>query len=301
MSTTGHPAAGRTLRLPAREPFDFGASLAFLRCFPPTAGQQGTAGGELTMALRAGGVTVGARITGAADRAGVDCLLTAGEPLGAGTVREAADRVGFHLGLDDDLTDFYQRAARDAPFTAVLDRLHGYHQVKFPSPFELLCWAILCQRVPVPAARTMRTALVEAVGNRVDVAGRTHWAFPDPGQLAAYGQPELEQLVGNSRKASYLYRSVRRWLDLDEEFLRTGPYDAVRDQLLGLPGIGPWSASFLLIRGLGRTERVAPDREMTRAAEQVYRRPVDAAQFGRLTAFYGPAQGYWAHYLRVAA
>lgn len=86
---------------------------------------------------------------------------------------------------------------------------------------------------------------------------------------------------------------------MEEGFLRTGPYDEVRDQLLQFPGIGPWSASFLLIRGLGRTERVTLDKEMARAAQRVYQRPVDEREFQRLADYYGRWQGYWGHYLRV--
>lgn len=116
----------------------------------------------------------------------------------------------FYLGLRDDLTEFYQLARHDPPFARVVERLYGYHQVKFPSPLELLCWAILCQRVPMPVARKMKQALVEAVGNRTTLGGKSRWAFPDAEQLAAFDEAELHRLIGNQRKAGYLYRSVRQ-------------------------------------------------------------------------------------------
>jgi len=73
----------------------------------------------------------------------------------------------------------------------------------------------------------------------------------------------------------------------------------VRDQLLGLPGIGPWSATFVLIRGLGRMEHAPPDKELLRAATRVYGHTGDEHELARLAAPYGPWQGYWAHYLRA--
>ncbi|MFE1776754.1 DNA-3-methyladenine glycosylase family protein [Streptomyces sp. NPDC059008] len=297
--TAAAAAVTRTVRLAARPPFSFSASLAFIRAFPAMTGQQGTAQDTLTLALRENGTTLGARVTAAPDEPAVDCVLTADAPFGDATAEAAADRLSFHLGLTDDLTDFYRLARLDRPFSRVVDRLHGYHQVKFPSPLELLCWAILCQRVPMPVARKMKQALVESVGNRITVDGETRWAFPDAEQLAALDEPALQHLIGNQRKAGYLSRATRQWLDLDEAFLRAGPYDEVRDQLLGLPGIGPWSATFLLIRGLGRTEHLTPDKEMTRAAERVYGRPLDDTAFAELTTRYGRHQGYWGHYLRV--
>ncbi|MFI7090101.1 DNA-3-methyladenine glycosylase family protein [Streptomyces lydicus] len=298
-ATAPASAHSRTLRLAARPPFSFSASLAFLRSFPAMTGQQGTAHDGLTLALRENGTTLGARVTAAPDAPAVDCVLTAATPLGDATAGAAANRLSHHLGLADDLTDFYRLARLDRPFSRVVERLYGYHQVSFPSPRELLCWAILCQRVPLPVARKMKQALVEAAGNRITVDGEPRWAFPDAEQLACFEEPTLQHLIGNQRKAGYLHRAIRQWLDLDESFLRTGPYDEVRDQLLRLPGIGPWSASFLLIRGLGRTEHLTPDKEMMRAAQRVYGHDLDAAAFAALTTRYGRHQGYWGHYLRV--
>ncbi|WP_407289104.1 DNA-3-methyladenine glycosylase family protein [Streptomyces sp. BP-8] len=296
---TAAASATRTVRLAARPPFSFSASLAFIGAFPAMTGQQGTAQDTLTLALRENGTTLGARVTAASGEPAVDCLLTAAAPISDATAQAAADRLSFHLGLADDLTDFYRLARLDRPFSRVVDRLYGYHQVKFPSPLELLCWAILCQRVPMPVARNMKQALVEAIGNRITVDGEPRWAFPDAEQLATLDEPALQHLIGNQRKAGYLYRATRQWLDLDEAFLRTGPYDEVRDQLLSLTGIGPWSATFLLIRGLGRTEHLTPDKEMIRAAQRVYGRTLDDTAFAELTTRYGRHQGYWGHYLRV--
>jgi DNA-3-methyladenine glycosylase II len=298
-TTTPHRSAV-ALHLPARRPFDFGASLSFIRSFPAMTGQQGTAAAALTLALRGNSTTLAARLTAAAEGNGLDCELTADRPIDGPTTDAAADRLSFYLGLDDDLSPLYAAARRDPAFQRVAERLYGYHQVKFPSPFELLCWAILCQRVPMPVARTMKQALVEAVGNRIELDDRELWAFPEAEQLAALDEDELTALIGNRRKAGFLHRSTRRWLELDEGFLRHGDHAEVRERILDLPGIGPWSASFLLIRGLGRMEHIAYDRELARAASRTYGRPVDEPEFRRLAAGYGELQGYWAHYLRVA-
>ncbi|QMU76329.1 DNA-3-methyladenine glycosylase 2 family protein [Streptacidiphilus sp. PB12-B1b] len=290
-----------TLHLPARQPFDFGASLAFIGSFPAMTGQQDAeqAARTLTLALHENGTTLAARLIAAGSGPGLNCELTAERPIDSATADAAADRLSFYLGLDDDLAPLHAAARRDPAFQRIADRLRGYHQVKFPSPFELLCWAILCQRVPMPVARTMKQALVETVGNRIDLDGRELWAFPDAQQLAALSEAELASLIGNQRKAGFLHGSISRWLDLDEGFLRSGDYDEVRERVLALPGIGPWSASFLLIRGLGRMEHIAYDREAARAATRAYGHPVDEPEFRRLASGYGELQGYWAHYLRV--
>ncbi|RLK58494.1 DNA-3-methyladenine glycosylase family protein [Actinokineospora cianjurensis] len=284
--------------LPAAAPFDFAASLRFIRGFPAMVGEQGAQADVLTKALRENGVVVGARLS-AAD-GGLACELESADPITDETVAAVAARLTFHLGLDDDLTEFYALAAEDPPFARVVERLHGYHQVKFPSPLEMLCWAVLCQRVPMPVARKMKLALVEHFPNTITLDGSPLSAFPDLDQLLLLDEPTLHALIGNARKASYLHRGLREWADIDETYLRTGDYDQVRDRLLGLPGVGPWSATFILIRGLGRMERMAPDKEGLRAAAKVYGRPVSEAEFTALADRYGAHQGYWGHYLRVA-
>ncbi|WP_344576881.1 hypothetical protein [Nonomuraea roseoviolacea] len=271
--------------LGARAPFDFGASLRFLARFPPAGGEQEITGTTLVKAYRVAGHTVRARLSPAG--AGLRCELESPDPLTDEVVTAAADRIRFHLSLDDDLTGFYEAA--DEGFRPVVERLRGYHQVKFPSPVENLVWAILCQRTPMRAAARAKAAIVAHAGN-------PYGAFPDVGQLLE----TPADLAGDPRKAGRLRAALEAWARTDEAFLRHGPYEEVKAFLLGLPGIGPWSASFVLIRGLGRMEEAPIDRELTRSAAAAYGRTLGERELRDLAAGYGPWQGYWAHYLRVA-
>ncbi|AOR32938.1 DNA-3-methyladenine glycosylase [Streptomyces fodineus] len=290
------------LHLPARPPFDFTKSLGFLTSFPTMSGEHGVQGQAITRAVREGGRLVAAVLSGAGpdEGPGLRCELRSDTALNEEEKAAVADRLSFFLGLDDDLEEFYAKARGDDPFRPVLERLYGYHQVKFPSPFEMLCWAILAQRVPMPVARKMKQALLERCGNRLVVDGEEHWAFPEVDQLLPLSEAELLTLVGNQRKAGYLYALFRHWVDIDEQFLRTGDYEKVRERLLAIPGVGPWSASFVLIRGLGRMEHLSADKEMLRAAARVYGRVLGEAEFAGLADRYAEQRGYWGHYLRVA-
>ncbi|MBB2924123.1 DNA-3-methyladenine glycosylase [Cellulomonas cellasea] len=294
------------LTLPAVAPFSFARTLGFVCGFAPTRGQQEAGDGRLVAALRAEGRTVLATVTSAEDAdgagaAGVRVALRADRPVPDEVADAAADRITSWLSLDDDLTGFYALARDDASFWPVVERLYGYHQVRFPSPWENVVWAILTQRTPMPVAQRAKQALTEHVGNAIVADGRTWWAFPDAAQVAALDPAVLRDLVGNDRKATYLHASAQRWTALDERELRSAPYDSVRELLLGLPGIGPWSASFVLIRGLGRMEEVSPDREMLRAASRAYGVAVGEADLARLAERYGVWAGYWAHYLRAGS
>lgn len=289
-----------TVSLPASAPFDFAASLRFLRLFPATKGEQVVTEDTLTKAVREAGASVAVAVSQSGP-ASVRCALHSATGL-TDTVRDAvADRIGFFLGLDDDLTEFYQLAAGDPGFDVVARRLRGYHQVKFASPRENVCWAILAQRNPMPVAQRMKRALMDAFGNTVSLAGVDYTAFPDLDQLATLGVAELTGLIGNPRKAGYLAAAVEALRSVDETFLRHGPLPDVRQFLLDIPGIGPWSAAFVLIRSLGRTEEIPADKALLTAAAKVYGQPLSDAEFLARARRYGAWKGYWGHYLRVAA
>ena len=89
---------------------------------------------------------------------------------------------------------------------------------------------------------------------------------------------------------------------VDEAFLREGSYDEVSRWLRAIPGVGAWSAAFVMIRSLGRMEHIPyGDQALMRIAGQVYGagKPLPAEEVQRLADHYGDLQGYWAHYLRV--
>jgi DNA-3-methyladenine glycosylase II len=286
------------LHLSAREPFDWRHSLAFVAHFPATRDEQVVEGGALIKAWRLSGHTLATRIS-AADGGGLRVEVASPEPVGSVLREELADRLRFYLSLDDDLTPLVEGAAADPAFAAVEAGLHGYHQVKFPTPVEHVVWAILSQRTPMPVARDNKHRLAAALNPVITAFGHELQPFPSLHELTTLSEERLAELVRNERKGSYLHKALRQLTGLDEAFLRTGPYDEVEQALLSLTGIGPWSATFVLIRGLGRMERIPAGAEMERSVAQVYGRPHTEAEVAALAEPYGDAQGYWAHYLRA--
>jgi DNA-3-methyladenine glycosylase II len=284
-------------------PFDFGQSLAFLGAFAPTRADQTLTDRSLTKAVSLDGQTIVFRVasSGVVATPRLAYTLSSDQPITPAIERAAADRIGFFLSLDDDLRPFYALGAADPAFAPILRRLYGYHQVKFLTPFENACWAVLTQRTPQPVARRLKTALIERAGRRLTVDGIVHWAFPEPADLAGMPDAALTTLLGNERQAGYLSAAARAFAGADERWLRAGPYDEVEAWLRAIPGIGPWSAAFILIRGLGRMERLAGEPALLRAAARLYgldEATADAA-VARIAARYGEWQGYWAHYLRA--
>lgn len=284
-------------KLPVNAPFDFDLTLAFLNGFPPMQGEQGLQH-QLRKATRLNGQTVG--FTVKQEHGGLSCELHPERPLTPEEEKSVLERISFFLGLEIDLKPFYTIAKQDQPFKPVLEALHGFHQPRFLTPFEVACWAVIHQRMPLAHARKIKQAIYAQYGGEWNGLP----AFPEPHELANLTETDFFKLVPNERKARALTEITAAFQGVTTRELVKKPYTEVRDWLRGIYGIGEWSALFILVRGLGRIQNiVVQDRdsaflkEMLKAARPVYGH-LTPEQLWEKAAQYGDQQGQWAIYLR---
>jgi DNA-3-methyladenine glycosylase II len=206
----------------------------------------------------------------------------------------------FYLSADDALQPLYDLAWDDPPFAAVVEQLYGYHQLKFPTPFAAAVWALLSQRTSWPQARARMDRLRTALGSPLLVADRSITPLPAAATVAAQSATDLAALIGDARKGATLHAAATAFAAVDPAFLTDAPAAAVRRWLEEIPGIGRWSATLVLVRGLGRMQALRPpfERRLVAAAQKVYGPATAAPALQQLAARYGSQQGYWAHYLR---
>ena len=285
-------------------PFDWNRSLEFLGYFKPSRGEQSVGPGSLVKAVRENSQTVAfeVRSTGNVEQPALEYTLFSKEPLNDETARAVQNRISFFLSLDDDLRPFYEIGATDPAFAQIIQDLYGYHQVKFLTPFENTCWAILSQRNLMSVAHHQKQALTNHFDNCLEVNDQVLRAFPDADQLARLSAGEIDEVIHNERKAEGLSGVAAAFSRIDEEWLRTAPYAEVEKWLRSIKGIGEWSASFVLVRGLGRVEKLpVGEARILEAAGRLYRHGhrVTQADLAALGQPYGQWQGYWSHYLRV--
>lgn len=287
-----------------RPPFDFDKSREFLAGFAPTQRGHRSEVEAFTRALSVDGQVVAFQLTstGSVEEPELHYRLLSDQAIEEATQRRVLDRVTLYLSLDDDLEPFYSIGRADPLFAPVMERLYGYHQVKFLSPFEAGCWAVLTQRNAMSEARKMRAVLVKRYGTSIEVEGTTHWAFPEPTRLAVADPSDLGAIADNERKGEYMQALAHAFDKVSEEFLLSAPYAEVETLLRGLKGVGEWSATFILLRGLGRTEKVPMDKNTLAAISRVYGRgkSLSEREAREIAGRYGAWQGYWAHYLRAA-
>lgn len=210
-------------------------------------------------------------------------------PSGGGllSLRPAADHVRCEITLDDvrDLATAIARARRlldlDADPEAVLDALSedahlapivakapGQRIPRTVDEHELAIRVVIGQQVSMKAARTHGARLAQVYGTPVTdpVGGLTH-AFPDAGRLLDVDPAHLRFPRSRQRTFGALVRALA---DGDVDLGPGCDWDLARHRLLELPGIGPWSAEMIAMRGLGDPDAFpASDLGVKVAAAQV--------------------------------
>ncbi len=172
------------------------------------------------------------------DKVGVS-LLGASGPAAMAAAHAAALRL---LGWQGD------PAAFEVAHPDLALRREGLRVLLTLDPFEALVWAILGQQVNLAFACALRRDLIRLVGLP---AGQELIAHPNAARIAALRVEDLQALRFSRRKAEYLLHAAAEVasgrLRLQERHTATG---AARE-LLVLRGCGPWTAQYVLMRGLG--------------------------------------------------
>ncbi|MDE2150522.1 MAG: DNA-3-methyladenine glycosylase 2 family protein [Gammaproteobacteria bacterium] len=239
------------LVLPVRAPFRLGLTAWVLRRQPHNAIDcwDGTSWRRV-LALPGGAIEVAVRQAGSA--AAPRLLVTCSRPLRANERRQVRALLRTTLGLGVDLADFYRRAHGDARLEGLVQAFIGMRPPRYPSLFEALANAVACQQVSLNVGIVLLNRLAERYGLRAGGG----FAFPRPRDLAPAQPADLRALGFSLAKARSLLELARRIVggQLDAGSLERLDPDAVRASLMALPGIGRWSADYVLLRGLGRLE-----------------------------------------------
>jgi DNA-3-methyladenine glycosylase II len=177
-------------------------------------------------------------------------VVLAGPHLPRSAEAAARSTLARLLGLDLDLSGFYMRAARDPVLNELAERYRGLKPPRFPSGFECLLNAVACQQLSIAAGLTILSRLAAAAGAPI---GPLH-VFPTPSDVLRLPPSALRLLGFSERKAETILELARAAAAGELELETLGQLDdvAVIEALVRHPGIGRWSADYVLLRGLGR-------------------------------------------------
>lgn len=189
---------------------------------------------------------------------GADLVLTpsgtARGTLGDRAVEEAVAAVHAWLDLDADLARVRAALGGDPEVGPLVRARPALRVIGTTDPFQSAVTTVLGQQVSLAAGRTFAGRLVAAFGSAGPQGLRQ---FPAPHDLAGADVEELRSAVGltGSRARTILALAMA----FDERDHQRGPttLPLTRDELLALPGIGPWTADYLEVR-TGNRDAFAP-------------------------------------------
>jgi len=300
---TPEPMGGITLRLPYRVPFHGAGLLAFL-------GERAVDGVEQwdgheyrrTLTLPHGTATVAL----AEGPGHIRCRLTMSDRRDLATAVERARRL---LDLDADPAAVAEHLGGDPMLAAAVAAVPGRRIPGSVDGAEIALRAVLGQQVSVVAGRRLATVLTKAWGR--DLPGRTDPApasaggreegparlFPTPAAIAELDPAALGMPAARGRALVTLARALAGGgVRIDSGADR----DEVQRQLLALPGIGPWTAAYIALRGLGDPDAFLPSDLGVRRALARRGVPSGPADAARMAERWRPWRGYALMYLWAA-
>ena len=161
--------------------------------------------------------------------------------------------------------------------------------------FELTVRAIIGQQVSVVGARTLSARLVTALGEPLEQPNGTltHF-FPTPRAMAHSALQGLGLTLSRVTALQALARAVtEEGLILD----RDTDQEQTITRLLRIPGIGPWTTSYVAMRALGDPDAFpATDLGLRRAFEQLGQ-PSNTINIEKYAKSWRPWRAYGAHHL----
>jgi DNA-3-methyladenine glycosylase II len=279
-----------------RPPFSFDQTLAFARQFVPCHAQTIATDASLTAAFTLRGRPRAVTLTSRGTKLIAD--LTGAEDLDASDRCRLVDRAADLVGAGDDLSSFYAAAEGDPPFSPIVRELHGLHHLRFAGLEDAAVYCVMMQRTPITLAARFKERFLARLGKAITVDGRTLRAMPELDDLAELSPAQIADAIGHRPKADRIAGVVRGVAAIGEAFLRGAAYAEARDALLAIPGVGPFSAAAILLRGLGRMDDLPGLAMFEREGRAVYGRAWDP---GAITRRYGAQLGYWSFYLKAGA
>jgi 3-methyladenine DNA glycosylase/8-oxoguanine DNA glycosylase len=230
---------------------------------------------------------------GSIDRPDVRLSIRAGNPSAATrlTLEQTLRRM---LGLDVDPVPLQTAAEGVRKLRTTALALRGMRPPRFAELFDVFTNVVPFQQLSLDAGTAIVGRLVERFGKHVTHDGRRLAAFPTARAVAKARLPALLKCGLSRSKAEslrYLAKVVESGELTEAALSQLSTSDALK-ALVELPGIGPWSAALVLLRGFGRLDVFPPgDAGAARGLRALLRLRAPAS-LGRIVERFGDHRGY---------
>lgn len=160
------------------------------------------------------------------------------------------------LGVEQKLSHFYRAAKGISWLWPLAVRMRGVKPPRYPTLWEACVNAIVFQQVSLIAASSIARRMIVALGLPVKCGDIALYAFPSAESLRVARDCILLPTGLSANKLATLRRVADALLsdNLEETMLEERPSPDALEILCKIKGIGPWTATVILLRGLGRLD-----------------------------------------------
>lgn len=168
-------------------------------------------------------------------------------------IHAVVSRVRTMFDLDSDPVVVANALEIDPKVKAILKKYPG---IRLPSgwdPFEVAISAILGQLVSVERGRALVGDLIELLGEDSGIVGNGKKVklFPSPEKIAASALTGLKTTGARKRTLRAFAKSVaQKRISLEA----TQDVEKFLEKILAVPGIGPWTASYMALKVIRHTD-----------------------------------------------
>lgn len=237
-----HPAGGRLeLKIAYREPYDFLHLLDFyrVRAIPGIE----TVTDQYERSFYLDGEPGRLRVRQDKPNAQLICTVEGGS---SKSLMHILERVRRMFDVDAIPEEVNKVLRQDSDLRVLVKQAPGLRLPGAFDRFEITVRAIVGQQVSVKGATTVMGRIVEAYGMATTVGS----IFPDPASLAKLIPEDLPMPV----KRAQAIRELSRRVSVGEIQLDQLDEDLLFEQLVDVPGIGPWTAQYVSLRAQGNPD-----------------------------------------------
>jgi len=252
-----------------RPPYDWPSMLAFLGA-RATAGVESIAGAHYRRTIEIDGRTGTIDVGPSDSKPALVLDVSFPEP---GSLLTIVERVRRMFDLSADPAVIGDHLAADRMLQRAMDANPGVRVPGAWDGFELAVRAILGQQVSVQGATTIAGRLAAEFGAPVETDRGVERLFPAAERLA---DARLECAGVMPARAETIRRLARAAADGHLKLSPGADSAAVVEALMALPGVGPWTASYVAMRALGEPDAFpAGDLVLRRAAGNLTTRELE--------------------------
>jgi DNA-3-methyladenine glycosylase II len=163
------------------------------------------------------------------------------------------ERMRGALGIDWDLSPFYERFRFDPLIGSAVRANPGLRVAGRPDPFEALVWSVCEQLIEYERAAIIQRRLIAALGRRCPETGLRD---SPPAAVIAVQAPALLASLGLTETRALALRRAAREVASGRVDLHDPAHEPGWRRLRAIRGIGSWTLQTMALTGQGRLDQL---------------------------------------------